>query len=178
MKGGNNNFVMVCLYVNNMIIIGNNENIKASNKMLSRNFNMKDIGLFDAILGMRISKTSNGYSLSQCHYVEKILTRFDKNSDVIARTPMEVVFNLQKNCREGVRQLEYSRIIGILMFLMDCTRQDIANSVNRLARYTSNPSAKHWKAVVRVFRYLRYTTNYGLHYTRYPTVLEGYTNAN
>ena len=27
-------------------------------------------------------------------------------------------------------------------------------------------------------RYLKYTLNYGLHYTRYPTVLEGYSDAN
>ena len=75
-------------------------------------------------------------------------------------------------------QLEYSRIIGSLMYLMDCTRPDIANSVNKLARYTSNPNHEHWKAVVRVLRYLRGTANYGLHFTRYPAVLEGYCDAN
>ncbi|KAL3627132.1 hypothetical protein CASFOL_028495 [Castilleja foliolosa] len=47
-----------------------------------------------------------------------------------------------------------------------------------LSRYTSNPSKEHWKALVRVLRYLKYTLNYGLVYSRYPKVLEGYCDSN
>ena len=47
-----------------------------------------------------------------------------------------------------------------------------------MSRYTSNLGKDHWKALVRVLRYLKYTLNYGLHYTWYPTVLEGYSDAN
>ena len=61
---------------------------------------------------------------------------------------------------------------------MSCTRPDIAYTVSRLNRYTSNPNADHWKTIIRVLRYLRYTRNYGLHYTRYPTVLKRYSDAN
>ena len=64
------------------------------------------------------------------------------------------------------------------MYLMHCTRPDIANAVGKLSRYTSNPNEEHWKAIIRLLRYLRYTTDYGLHYTRYPAVLEGYSDAN
>ncbi|XVF56242.1 hypothetical protein PTKIN_Ptkin06aG0103100 [Pterospermum kingtungense] len=64
------------------------------------------------------------------------------------------------------------------MYLMNCTRPDIAYTISRLSRYTSNPSVKHKKAIVRVLRYLRYTHDYGLHYTRYHAVLEGYSDAN
>ena len=31
---------------------------------------------------------------------------------------------------------------------------------------------------MRVLKYLRFTLDYGLHYTRYPAVLEGYGDAN
>ena len=61
---------------------------------------------------------------------------------------------------------------------MNCTRRNIAYYVSKLSRYTSNPGEDHWKALVRVLRYLKYTLNYGLHYTRYLAVLEGYSNAN
>ena len=78
----------------------------------------------------------------------------------------------------GYSQVEYSKVIESLMYLMSCTRPNIAYTVSKLSRYTSNPSDDHWKAIIRVLRYLRYTRNYGLHYTRYPTVLEGYSDAN
>ncbi|KAL0416779.1 UNVERIFIED_CONTAM: Secreted RxLR effector protein [Sesamum latifolium] len=34
------------------------------------------------------------------------------------------------------------------------------------------------KGLIRVLRYLKYASNCGLHYTRYPAVLEGYSDAN
>ena len=64
------------------------------------------------------------------------------------------------------------------MYVMNFTRPDIAYSVSKLSRYTSNPGVDHWKAIIRVLRYLRYTQNYGLNYTRYQAVLEGYSDAN
>ena len=64
------------------------------------------------------------------------------------------------------------------MYLMTCTRPDLAYAVSRLSRYTSNPSSEHWKSITRVLRYLRYTREYGLHYVRHPAVIEGYTDAN
>ena len=64
------------------------------------------------------------------------------------------------------------------MYVMDCTRPDIAYFVSKLSRYTSNLRVDHWKTIIKVLRYLRYTQNYGLHYTRYPAALEGYSDAN
>ena len=64
------------------------------------------------------------------------------------------------------------------MYLMNCTRPDIAQSVNKLSRFTSNPSEDHEKGLKMVLRYLRFTVNFGIHYTRYPAVLEGYCDSN
>ena len=64
------------------------------------------------------------------------------------------------------------------MYLMSCTRLDIAYVVTKLIKFTSNPGVDHWKAIIRLLRYLRYTCDYGLHYTRYPAVIEGYSDAN
>jgi hypothetical protein len=49
---------------------------------------------------------------------------------------------------------------------------------NGMSRYTNNPRKDNWKAIVRVLRYLRYTLNYGLNYTRYPFVLGEYNDVN
>ncbi|GJV71304.1 DNA polymerase zeta catalytic subunit-like protein [Tanacetum coccineum] len=48
----------------------------------------------------------------------------------------------------------------------------------KLSRYISNPSNAHWKAMARVLHYLRYSRDYGLHYDKYPAVIEGYNDAN
>ena len=64
------------------------------------------------------------------------------------------------------------------MYIMNCTKPDIAYSVSKLSRYTSNSGVDHWKAIIKVLRYLRNALNYGLHYTRYLAILEGYSDAN
>ena len=61
---------------------------------------------------------------------------------------------------------------------MSCIRSDIAYTVCKLNRYMSNPSDDHWKAIVKVLRYLRYTHNFGLYYTIYLAILKGYNDAN
>ena len=94
------------------------------------------------------------------------------------RTPVDVNLHLSKNNGKSLSQQEYAQAIGSLMYVMNCTRPDIAYAVSKLSRYTSNPGLDHWKAIVRVLRYLKYTQNYGLHYSKYPAVLEGYCDAN
>ena len=178
-KSTQKGYVIVCLYVDDMLIIGSNhEMIQSTKKNLTGKFDMKDLGVADVILGIKISRTSEGYILSQAHYVEKILEKYNKGDLNVVRTPVDLTLHLSKNTGSSISQLEYSRIIGSLMYLTNCTRPDIAQAVNRLSRYTSNPGHNHWKAMVRVLRYLRETSKYGLHYTRYPAVLEGYSDAN
>lgn len=63
------------------------------------------------------------------------------------------------------------------MYSMTSTRPDLAYAVGRLSRFTSRPSAHHWQAVRRVFKYLKGTMNYGITYVGFPSVIEGYTDA-
>ena len=104
---------------------------------------MKDLGLVDVILGIKIKRTSNELILSQSHYVDNILRKFDKDNSSLARAPIDVTLHFSKNKAESVSQVEYSRVISSLMYLMSCTILDITYAVNKLSRCTSNPGAKH-----------------------------------
>jgi hypothetical protein len=57
-------------------------------------------------------------------------------------------------------------------------RPDISFVVSKLSRFVSNPGDDHWRALERVLRYLKGTMSLGIHYIGYPTVLEGYCDAN
>jgi hypothetical protein len=47
-----------------------------------------------------------------------------------------------------------------------------------LSWFLSNSGDDHWRALERVLRYLKGIMSLGIHYTGYPTVLEGYCDAN
>ncbi|XP_072976984.1 uncharacterized protein [Typha angustifolia] len=143
-KCTSDNYVIICLYVDDMIITSSNINvIKATKNMLANKFDIKDMRVADVILGIKITKATEGYVISQSHYIEKILDKFDKDSSNIARTPIDVNLHLTKNTGVCISQLEYSRIIGSLMYVMNYTHSDIAYSVSKLSRYTSNPDSDH-----------------------------------
>ena len=64
------------------------------------------------------------------------------------------------------------------MYLANCTRPDIAFSVNLLARYSSAPTLRHWNGVKHLLRYLHGTSDKGLFYFKVPKLeLHGYTDA-
>ena len=64
------------------------------------------------------------------------------------------------------------------MYVMYCTKLDVAFAVNRLSRYTSSPSVEYWKVIARVLDYLKKIKDLWLYYSGYPAVLEGYSDAN
>ncbi|GKA15483.1 zinc finger, CCHC-type containing protein [Tanacetum coccineum] len=138
---------------------------------------MKDMGEADVILGITIKRENKGIVITQSHYIEKILKKFNCEDCSPVSTPMDPVEKLRPNTGKIIDQLEYLRAIGCLMYAMTSTRPDIAYAVSRLNRFTSNSSRQHWHAITRVFMYLKGTMNYGLSYVGYPSVLEAYPDA-
>jgi len=75
-----NAYIIVCLYVDYMLILETNiEVIKSIKRMLSNNFDMKDLSLADVILRIKITRTPYEISLFQSHYVDKMIERFKKH---------------------------------------------------------------------------------------------------
>ncbi|KAI3790550.1 hypothetical protein L2E82_03664 [Cichorium intybus] len=138
---------------------------------------MKDLNEVDTLLGIKVTRHSGGFALNQCHYIDKILNKFDHLNIKEANTPYDSSCKLDKNSGRAIAQIEYASAIGCLMYVTHCTRPDIAFSVCKLSRYTSNPSNDHWKAIGRVLGYLKRTRKLALHYDHFPDVLEGFSDA-
>ncbi|GJX97043.1 zinc finger, CCHC-type containing protein [Tanacetum coccineum] len=54
------------------IMPGNENKLDLTKEFLSSRFSMKDMGEADVILGIRIKHESNGITISQSHYIEKV----------------------------------------------------------------------------------------------------------
>ena len=67
---------IICLYVDDMLIFESNLHVINDVKsILSENFDMKDLGEANVILGIKITITRKGISLYQSHYIEKIIKK-------------------------------------------------------------------------------------------------------
>ncbi|KAK1683427.1 hypothetical protein QYE76_044275, partial [Lolium multiflorum] len=178
-RHGGGEGVILCLYVDDILIFGTNMKVIHEVKsFLSNCFDMKDLGEADVILNVKLIKNESGITLTQSHYVEKILSRFGYIDSKPSSTPYDPSVTLHKNRRIAIDQLRYSRIVGSLMYLASATRPDISFAVSKLSRFMSNPGTDHWHALDRVMRYLCGTMSYGIHYSGHPAVLEGYSDSN
>ena len=77
----------------------------------------------------------------------------------------------------SVERIPYVSAVGSLMYVMVCTRPDIAYAVGMVSRFLSNPGKEHWIAVKWMMRYLRGTSNLCLCFGGGKSHLVGYTDS-
>ncbi|GJU45876.1 retrotransposon protein, putative, ty1-copia subclass [Tanacetum coccineum] len=91
----------------------------------------RDLGEAAYILGIKIyrDRSKRLIGLSQSAYIDKILKKFNMH-------------NSKK---------------GSIMYVVRCTRPDVAFAQNLVSRYQQNPGKLHWVAVKHILKYLRNT---------------------
>ena len=184
---GDDDFIILLLYVDDMLIVGKNaERIVQLKKELSKSFSMKDLGPAKNILGIRITRdrASKKLHMSQEQYIEKVLSRFKMSKVNVVSTPLTPNFKLtEKDCPSSEKEIKemdgvpYASAVGSLMYAMVCTRPDIAHAVGVVSRFLSNPGKKHWEAVKWILRYLRGTSKLGITFGNGEPMLVGYTDS-
>ena len=181
------NFIILLLYVDDMLIAGNDSKLIGKLKeRLFKSFDMKDLGPAKQMLGMQITRDrkANKLWLSQEKYVEPVLKRFNMKDAKSISTPLANHFKLSRSLcptttdeKEKMASIPYSSAVGNLMYCMVCTRPDIAHAVSTVSRFLSNPGKEHWEAVKWIFKYLRGTSKLCLSFGVSKPVLEGFTDA-
>ena len=127
-------FVGQLNHVDDIIIFGTSLKVFCeTKKFLGSKFYMKDLGEVEVILGIKTTKTLYGLKLSQEHYVEKILRKFEYFDYKLVSTPYDLNSQLKKNMEHCVAQTKQAQIIGSLMYLANYTRPDISYAVEILS---------------------------------------------
>jgi hypothetical protein len=147
-------FIFLLLYVDDMLIAA--KSIFEVNKLkvlLSKEFDMKDLGVAKKILGMEIRRDRDAKKLrqSQAGYVRKVLERFSMENAKPVSTPLANHFRLSTSqCPKTVEETEdmskvpYASSMGCLMYAMVCTRPDLAHAMSVVSKYMANPGKQHW----------------------------------
>ncbi|CAI7873923.1 unnamed protein product [Closterium sp. NIES-53] len=98
--------------------------------------------------------------------VHQVLQRFDFQYSSPQLTPLSTSHSL--SAPPSNKSVEpsgpYPELVGCLMYLMTCTRPDLAYPLSLLARYVAPGRHRkvHWDAAKRVLRYLCSTSGMGL----------------
>ncbi|GKB70666.1 retrovirus-related pol polyprotein from transposon TNT 1-94, partial [Tanacetum coccineum] len=109
---------------------------------------------------------------------------FNMDKAKVVSSPLTTNFKLtDKDCPSSKKIIEkmdrvpYASAIGSLMYVMVCTRPDLAHAVGVVSRFLSNPGKKHREAVKWIFRYLRGTSKLGIAFGNEKPMLVGFTDS-
>ncbi|XP_066354384.1 uncharacterized mitochondrial protein AtMg00810-like [Miscanthus floridulus] len=177
--GAGDRRLVVGVYVDDLIITGGNQvDIDAFKSEMHSTFKMSDLGLLHYYLGLKVSQTEAGITISQSAYAAKILENARLAGCNPSHTPMEPRLKLSKlSSAPAVDPTHYRSIVGSLRYLVN-SRPDLAYSVGYISRFMENPTTEHLAAVKRVLRYVAGTLHYGSHYKRKKEAqLAGYSDS-
>ncbi|CAI7785946.1 unnamed protein product, partial [Closterium sp. NIES-54] len=143
-----------------------------------------DLGELRSYLGLQITRdrAQRTITLTQSHMVQQVLQRFDFTYSSPQATPLSTRHSLSAlPSDESVEPSgPYPELVGCLMYLMTCTRPDLAYPLSILARYVApgRHRPEHMAVAKRVLRYLCSTLGMGLVLGgRRPVVLTGHADA-
>ncbi|KAL2248429.1 UNVERIFIED_CONTAM: Retrovirus-related Pol polyprotein from transposon TNT 1-94 [Sesamum indicum] len=182
--------IFLVLYVDDMLIASPNSHLISDlQKQLCNVFEMKDLENAKQILGMNISRNREKSSilLNQKSYISSVLKKFSMENAKPTSVPLAAYFQLSKeqspktdSKKAKMDKIPYSNVIGSIMYLMVCTRPDIAYAISCLSRYMLNPGTPHWEALKHLLRYLRGTIDIGITFSRNSdyTQLVGFVDSN
>ncbi|CAI5526685.1 unnamed protein product, partial [Closterium sp. Naga37s-1] len=151
---------------------------------LQKRHTCTDLGKLRSYLGLQIirDRARRTITLTQSHMVQQVLQRFGFTYSSPQATPLPTRHSLSAlPSDESVESSgPYRELVGCLMYLMTCTRPDLAYPLSILARYVAprRHRPEHMAAAKRVLRYLCSTSGMGLVLGgQSPVVLTGHADA-
>ena len=166
-KKGDVDFLVVCLYVDDMIYMGSSEFIVAEFKFnMMRKFEMPDLGLLHYFLRLEVNQNLDGIFISQIKYATDFLYQFNMLNCKSKPTPMNANEKLVFDDGIGTYSARYYRsIVGGLNYLSHM-RPYIAYVVSMTSRFMHGPTKHHLGPAKRILRYVVGTIDFGMWYSK------------
>lgn len=174
----------IVVFVDDLALVSNNtEQVCHVKAELARRFEMKDLGPLTEYLGMEVSRdrTARTITLRQEKYISKLLQKFRMEDCHGKTTPLPANHNLlEPDLKSPVlNDVPYAQLVGSLMYLMVCTRPDLAYTLSVLTRFMAEDkhTEAHWDAAKRTLRYLQHSKTWGLTFKGQNKPMEAYCDA-
>ncbi|GLT98425.1 hypothetical protein SLE2022_159300 [Rubroshorea leprosula] len=115
-------FMLVCLYVDDLIFTGNNANMfEEFKKAMTQEFEVTNIGLMSYYLGIEVKQNEDGIFISQEASAKKVLEKFEMANGKLVSTPIACGTRLSKYDESTkVDPSLYRSLVGNLRYLT-CT---------------------------------------------------------
>lgn len=158
---------ILIVYIDDIILTGNCvTSISKVKNHLSTVFEVKDLGSLRYFLGMELGRNKNGMCISQRKYVLDLLQETGMLGCKRASTHLDSSCTSENNVGTVLADIHsYQKLVGKLIYLSH-TRPDICYSVSYVSQFMHSPTDVHFKAVIRILRYLKGAPGQGLFFRK------------
>ena len=151
-------------YVDDCLIFGNEEEVKATLKQIEAQFDITRSKDVEDFIGCNIERDQDAIYLSQPNLIKKLITKFEDKIKNLQDydTPAPANFRIIRP-KEGEPRLSdleqsiYRSGVGSLLYLLKHSRPDLSNSVRELTKVMDGANAAHLKALYRAIKYVKQT---------------------
>jgi hypothetical protein len=159
------------VYVDDLLE-GGNDMIERNRmrKALEKKFLAKCLGRVSFILGISCTWDNfGGCKMTQTAFMKRIIEKYGlektkRRYTPADRKPTEEMCPQTEEEEKAMEEIPYRQLIGAELYLVVCTRPDLAYIVGALARYNHKPGKVHWEMAKTVLKYIRHTMEMGLYY--------------
>ncbi|GJV57641.1 ribonuclease H-like domain-containing protein [Tanacetum coccineum] len=181
-KSDKNVFLAFLVYVDDIIITGNNvSKIDKFKVFLKSKFMIQDLGKLKYFLGNEVIDTDKGICLNQRKCVLDLLSDYGMLACKPAKTPLmsKLVISNEATDNDPILDniIDYQKLMGKLIYLTN-TRPDISYVVYCLSQFMHSSLKAHLKIAFKILRYLKSCPGLGIHFSKsFGMDLKAFSNA-
>ena len=139
--------VMVLVYVDDLIIVGNDSDVISHLKVtLQQRFSITDLGNLKYFLGIEMATSHKGLFLNQRRYVLDLLKDAKMIDAKPAPTPLDSKLKLNTTS-EPLGSINYYQHLVERLIYLTITRPDITYAVSLVSQFTHTPTVFHLNLV-------------------------------
>ncbi len=165
MKRTDHGIVVIVIYVDDLIIIGDSDvDIFDLKKFLKQKFEMKDLGELRYFLGIEVIQSTKGIWLLQRQYALNKLSKYGMTGCKSISIPLKQNVKLSANEGNLVKDTTmYRRIVGSLIY-MTITRPNLSYAIKVVSQFIQTPRKPHLDPMRHILRYIKHTLQCGIFY--------------
>ena len=161
---------LIALYTDDLRVAADREeDLNTFEHLLANKFPIKTADK-SQFLGMQIIREPNTIRLSLEIYIDKMLETHKLTGIKEAKTPTiseyRLISAIDPPNKEFMKTFPYHSLVGALLWIARCSRDDILFAVSQVGRFSHNFNQTHVDAVLRIISYLKHTKSLTLDFRK------------
>ena len=157
----------VCLYVDDCLIDGDEDDVKWFLEKISKRFKCKEAEWLEPgapldYLGMEVSIDTDKIYMCMENYISNMVKMLDLEKARKSNTPITVPVDASTRALTPVEKKRFMSALGCVGWLVNTTRPDVAYACSRIAQHMAQPTISALQAVEKMVCYLRDTADLAL----------------